>query len=255
MIPNLSPGEKKKYLEAFSDMMRHAKDPKAIDTFIMGCINLNPVNVKRNLNEKKRQRQYTAEYFISPLVTLRKETQVCRVGFLAFFNEEGVTERRVRTLMSALSVGKPVEDKRGKKAKVVKNQYGEQVSEERKKRVCEWIMTKVPRRRGHYKGQSIYYVWDDNLNNQVKDELQLISHEVLLSQYNEHAVEQGWEQETISTWKRCWYKKLHLKGRWKFKLRKENCCEKCIQFIKKLREANKSGDAERIRQVTTKQGG
>lgn len=82
------------------------------------------------------------------------------------------------------------------------------------------------------------YIWDDNINNQVKDVLQLLTHEVLLEKYNEEAAKEGWAKEKMHTWKRCWYGRLGLKGQWKFKIRKENCCPKCLQHMNSLREVN-----------------
>lgn len=145
-----------------------------------------------------------------------------------------------------------LKERRGKEVKVRRNQHGEQIPEERLKRVDDWILNQVPRRRGHYKGQSVWYIWDDNFNNQAHDELQLITHELLLSWYNEAATKAGYEEENLSTWKKCWYERLQLKGKWKFKTRKENCCPTCVNFIKQLREANRANDeSDTMREAIT----
>lgn len=206
------------------------------DIYLLGCTRKYETNTKKS--NYKGKKKLTTEYHLYPFQTTDAPLPP-RICFYAFCDLYTTTQYAMEIITAALMGTPRGEDKR-KYNKIHKNKHHPNtISQPRWKRLCDWIKGKgnVPREPGHYKGRQIEWIQDLG---------EPLCHNMLLARYNTWAAANKYEVEKIWTWKTVWYTLLNLKGKWKFKPRKENCCELCLNLKQNVREATDDEDKEEV---------
>ena len=157
--------------------------------------------IKPCLALNNNAKQFAVEYYLKNFGT--PELRVCRTSFMQFYSKTGsVLDRENRSI---LREGIIMDRRRNNRPSI--NQYGLPLTEGEWRQLEDWINNKVPRKRSK--------------NNWIvcNEEEYYYTHKELLAQYNEEAQRIGGRQFTLENWKKCWYNRLHLKGKWQFKRR------------------------------------
>lgn len=145
--------------------------------------------------------QFKVEYYLKNYG--RPEWKICKKAFKHFFDKSDcVLNRENRSIFERGMII----DKRIFNSPSI-NQYGPPISEADWERLEKWICDKVPRKKVITIGKTVWQVGEPGSDNPI-------THKELLDRYNTDAEEKKWRKFTMSNWKKCWYQRLRLNGKW-----------------------------------------
>lgn len=159
--------------------------------------------IKPHESGSNHVKQFMVEYYLKNFG--EPSLKVCRKAFQKFYSKTSSVLNREN--MSIFTEGIIIDRRRNNRPPT--NQYGPPISEDDWRCLEEWIMQNVPRR----EAKKRWIIYDETSEKALR-------HVDLLNAYNNEAKFFGNRQFTMENWKKCWYVRLNLKNKWKFRTNK-----------------------------------
>lgn len=170
--------------------------------------------LKKRVSEIPQKKRFQSKYYIKPprlLSDNKDEYRCCRQTF-SYLTEESLrtVDRQAAIVATSGDLLKP--RNHGGLRKPCCQNSSEPVSEETWNDLERWIQEKVPRHQAQEDGVTIWIVGDP-----TDDQQQRLCHRTLLAALNDTRRAEGKHEIKLWMWKRAWYERLQLKGKWKFR--------------------------------------
>eukprot|EP01102_Stenamoeba_stenopodia_P006979 TRINITY_DN1951_c0_g4_i1.p1 TRINITY_DN1951_c0_g4~~TRINITY_DN1951_c0_g4_i1.p1 ORF type:complete len:333 (+),score=99.44 TRINITY_DN1951_c0_g4_i1:201-1199(+) len=201
----LSPLEKVKITDEWRKM-----DKKERLHRINLCIK--PAETIKKRSEAPQKKRFQSKYYVRPprlLAEEKDEWRCCRQTF-SYLTDESLrtVDRQAAIVATSGDLLKP--RNHGGLRKPCCQNSTEPVSEETWQELERWIHEKVPRHQTQEDGMTVWIVGDP-------DDQARLCHRTLLAQFNDQRRVEGKTEVKLWMWKRAWYDRLQLKGKWRFK--------------------------------------
>lgn len=173
---------------------------------------IKPAETIKKRSEAPQKKRFQSKYYVRPprlLAEEKDEWRCCRQTF-SYLTDESLrtVDRQAAIVATSGDLLKP--RNHGGLRKPCCQNSAEPVSEETWQELERWIQEKVPRHQAQEDGLTVWIVGD--LDDQTR-----LCHRTLLAQFNDQRRVEGKSEVKLWMWKRAWYDRLQLKGKWRFK--------------------------------------